>query len=164
MPLSLPLLPTLYKARRVPTKQVVCAICVERTRGRTQRVELGYGAVVHLCEGHASREFQTRHGGRDLTVTLERLWQAHGCLTVARSKALRAHLAACGRAAARARPGSYTWPNLRREAEQAFAAGRVPIVVIAALRRRHASGAATPPSVCTMRRWHSERRWLARPP
>ena len=36
--------PTLYKARNVPTKQPVCAICVDRTRGRTQRVianELG---------------------------------------------------------------------------------------------------------------------------
>src|SRR5262245_18278086 len=26
--------PTLYKARQVPTKQPVCAICVDRTRGR----------------------------------------------------------------------------------------------------------------------------------
>ena len=162
-PSHLPL-PSLYKARRVPTKQVVCAICVERTRGRTQQLDLGYGTVVHLCDGHASREFQTRRGGRDLVSTLERLWHAHGCLTAARVKALRAHLAACAGAASRARPGSYTWPDLRREAEAAFAAGGVPIVVIATLRRRHASGAATPPSVWTMRRWHAERRWLARPP
>jgi len=163
MPSHLPL-PSLYKARRVPTKQVVCAICVERTRGRTQRVDLGYGTVVHLCEGHASREFQTRRGGRDLVATLERLWQAHGCLTAVRARALQAHLAACAGAAPRARPGSYTWPDLRREAEAAFAAGRVPMVVISTLRRRHASGAATPPSVWTMRRWHAERRWDARPP
>ena len=71
-------LPTLYKARKVPTKQAVCAICVERTRGRTRGVELGYGVHVHLCQGHASREFQTRRGGRDFVLTLERLWRAHG--------------------------------------------------------------------------------------
>ena len=52
-------LPTLYKARKVPTKQIVCAICAERTRGRTQAVDLGYGVTVHLCQGHASHEFQT---------------------------------------------------------------------------------------------------------
>jgi hypothetical protein len=85
-------LPTLYKARRVPTKQAVCAvcaICVERMRGKTRLVELGYGVSVHLCEGHGSREFQTQRSGRDFVLTLQRLWQAHGCLSVARSNALR---------------------------------------------------------------------------
>ena len=27
-------LPSLYKARKVPTKQTVCCICVDRTRGK----------------------------------------------------------------------------------------------------------------------------------
>ena len=84
-------LPTLYKARRVPTKQAVCAICAERTRGKTRLVELGYGVAVHLCEGHASRGFQTQRNGRDFVLTLQRLWHAHGCLSVARSNALRRH-------------------------------------------------------------------------
>jgi hypothetical protein len=157
-------LPTLYKARRVPTKQPVCAICVERTRGRTVPLQLGYGVIVQLCEGHASREFQTQRGGRDLVLTLQRLWRAHGCLTVARSKALRAHLTACLGSAARPRPGSYAWPRLRREAEAAFAHGGPPMEVIAALRAEHAGGADVPPSIRTMRRWHAERRWIARPP
>jgi len=157
-------LPTLYKARKVPTKQAVCAICVERTRGRTHAVELGYGVHVHLCHGHASPEFQTRRGGRDLVPTLERLWRAHGCLTVARSRALRRHLAACSGAESRPRPGSYAWPALRRDAESAFAAGRPVNVVIAALRRLHADGAAVPPSIRTMRRWNAQRRWLPRAP
>ena len=157
-------LPTLYKARRVPTKQVVCAICVELTRGRTRPVELGYGVVVHLCHGHASPEFQAQRGGRDFVLTLQRLWQAHGCLTVARSSALRRHLAACSGAEARPRPGSYAWPALRRQAEAAFAQGRAVEAVIAALRGSHAAGAATPPSPRTMRRWSAERRWLARAP
>jgi len=41
-----PPLPTLYKARGLSTKQPVCAICVERTRGRTEQVRLGYGVGV----------------------------------------------------------------------------------------------------------------------
>jgi len=157
-------LPTLYKARRVPTKQAVCAICVERTRGRTRLVELGYGVSVHLCEGHGSREFQTQRSGRDFVLTLQRLWHSHGCLSVARSKALRRHLAACSGAEARLRPGSYSWPELRQMVEAAFAAGKPAAVVIAAVRRLHADGPAHPPSVRTMRRWHTERRWMARAP
>jgi len=157
-------LATLYKARRVPTKQAVCAICVERTRGRTKLVELGYGVTVHLCEGHASREFQTQRNGRDFVLTLQRLWHSHGCLSVARSNALRRHLASCSGAEARPRPGSSAWPTLRREAEAAFAHGRPAQVVITTLRAAHADGPAIPPSTRTMRRWHTERRWLARAP
>jgi hypothetical protein len=157
-------LPTLYKARRVPTKQAVCAICVERTRGKTRLVELGYGVSVHLCEGHASHEFQTQRNGRDFVLTLQRLWHAHGCLSVALSNALRRHLAACSGAEARPRPGSYAWPELRQLAEHAFAAGHPAGAVIATLRRLHETGAAHPPSPRTMRRWHAERRWIARPP
>jgi hypothetical protein len=157
-------LPTLYKARRVPTKQAVCAICVERTRGRTQELRLGYGVSVWLCGGHASRAFQTQRGGRDLVLTLERLWRSHGCLTAARHKALRAHLAACAGAAARPRPGSYSWPALRAEAEERFSAGAAPDGVIGHLRSVHAAGPARPPSIRTMRRWCAERRWLSRPP
>jgi hypothetical protein len=139
-----PYLPTLYKARSVPTKQAVCAICVERTRGKTQLVELGYGVSVHLCAQHASREFQTQRSGRDFALTLQRLWHAHGCLTIARSNALRRHLVACSGPEARPRPGSYSWPALRAEAETAFAQGRPAGTVIAALRRLHADGPATP--------------------
>jgi len=97
-------------------------------------------------------------------LTLQRLWRAHGCLTAARHKALRAHLAALQGPNARPRPGSYTWPTLRDEAERHFAAGTHPHTVIAALRARHAADTARAPSVRTMRRWCAERRWLARPP
>ena len=156
-------LPTLYKQRRVPTKQPVCAICVERTRGKTQPVHLGYGVSVHLCQGHASHAFQTQRGGRDFVLTLEQLWRAHGCLTVHRHRALRAHLDA-QRGHPRPRPGSYAWPELRREAEALFATGVAPEPVIHRLRNRHRGGPASPPSLRTMRRWHTERRWLGRPP
>src|SRR6201995_4339964 len=121
-------LPTLYKARGVPTKQVVCAICVDRTRGRTLPVRLRYGVVVQLCAGHADPAFLRARGGRDFVLTLQRLWTAHNCMTEPRSKALTAHLAQMRDHSPpkRWRPGSYTWPTQRRQAEQAFAEGASP--------------------------------------
>src|SRR6188472_3647221 len=92
--MSSPYLPSLYKARKVPTKQPVCAICVDRTRGKTQRVWFGYGVEVWLCEGHASVSFLTQRGGRDLVLTLSGVWRASVCLTVARRGAMEADLAA----------------------------------------------------------------------
>jgi hypothetical protein len=65
---------------------------------------------------------------------------------------------------ARPRPGSYAWPELRQAAETAFAAGQPTGLAIAAFRRIHDNGAAHPPSPRTMRRWHTERRWMARAP
>ena len=132
--------------------------------GRRGWWSLGYGVSVHLCEGHASPEFQTQRSGRDFVLTLQRLWQAHGCLSVARSNALRRHLSACSGAQTRPRPGSYSWPELRETAEAAFAIGTPAATVITTLRHIHADGPAHPPSPRTMRRWHTERRWLARAP
>ena len=160
-------IPSLYKARGVPTKQTVCAICADRTRGTTQRVELGYGVAVWLCAPHAGG-FLVQRSGRDLVVTLTRLWEAHGCLTPARRKALTAHLHALQSPAPvakpRARPGSYTWPTLRRHAEQRFAAGASFANPVGDVLGRCDSGPARPPSMRTLRRWRGERRWLAPSP
>jgi hypothetical protein len=154
---------SLYKARGMPTKSPVCAICVDRTRGRTHRVEFGYGVAVWLCEVHASTEFMTRRSGRDLVATLQQLWRAHGCLTAARSKALQAHLAALRGRSTRPLPGSYAWPTVRRRAEHAFAGGQPSQTVITHILGA-AYGDATAPSLRTIRRWRSQRRWLSRPP
>ena len=70
---------SLYKARKVPTKSPVCAICVDRTRGTTHQVRFGYGVSVWLCQTHASVEFLTGRSGRDLVVTLMGIWRANGC-------------------------------------------------------------------------------------
>jgi hypothetical protein len=156
-------LPTLYKARRVPVKQPVCAICIDRTRGRTSRVDFGYGVVVWLCQGHASVEFLTGRGGRDAVLTLMRRWEANGCLTANRHKALDAHLASLRARPPRRTPGSYAWPALRVRAERLFAAGHgVPAVVERLSKAR--LGECDPPSPHTVRRWRRERRWSARPP
>lgn len=158
---------TLYKARGVPAKQQVCAICVDRTRGRTQLVRLTHGVAVWLCGDHASREFQTMRGGRDFVLTLQRLWSAHGCLTSNRSKALTAHINRLRERPARPRPGSYAWPDLRRALERRFAGGATPHAAVAATSGLLASQtcSARAPSPRTIHRWHAQRRWLSfRPP
>jgi hypothetical protein len=158
-------LPTLYKARGLSTKQPVCAICVERTKGRTQRVSLGYGVTVWLCSGHASSDFQSRRSGRDFVRTLSGVWQANGCLTSARSRALHAHLASLRTRPQRPRPGSYAWPELRHEVESAYAEGLRPRDLADSIHATYAACPARPPSRRTLERWAAQRRWLtARPP
>jgi hypothetical protein len=93
-------------------------------------------------------------------LTLQRLWGAHGCLTAARSRALWTHLAEMSERPALPKPGSYSWAGLRRLAEDEFAEGGPPMPTITTLRALYSGGAAAPPSVRTMRRWHRERRWL----
>jgi hypothetical protein len=154
-------LPTLYKARGLSTKQPVCAICVDRTRGRTRPVTMGHGVKLWLCEGHASHEFQTRRGGRDFVRTLSGVWQASGCLTSARSRALGAHLASLRDHPRRPRPGSYAWPELRQTVEAAYATGRKPVELAETIRARYATCPAHPPSRRTLERWHRQQRWLA---
>jgi hypothetical protein len=156
-------LPSLYKARGVPVKSPVCAICLDRTRGKTLERQLTHGVRIWLCEGHHDVAFLRRNAGRDFCVTLMRSWRSHGCFTRARARALDAHLSAIrsgGRPTPRRRPGSYAWPRLRREAEQAFARGERVLATIAQLRARHVLDHATVPSVRTMRRWFAEGRWL----
>jgi hypothetical protein len=154
-------LPSIYKARGFPTKQIACCICVERTRGRTQKLMLGYGVEIWLCKAHASPEFQRQRNGRDFELTLMRLWQAHGCWNVARQRALRAFAAAREEnKRERHRPGSYAWPDLRRRAEQAFAEGAAPDWLAQRIHQTYGTNAARPPSKRTLQRWHAERRWL----
>src|SRR4029078_623698 len=155
-------LPTLYKARGLPLKRPVCAICIERTHGRTQEVRLGYRVTVWLCPGHASQACQTKRGGRDFVRTLMGVWQANGCLTQARHRALDAHLTQVRAPPPPPRPGSYAWPELRRRLEARYAAGAPPITP----HKLHpcASCTAHTPSRRTLQRWHAERRALSQPP
>jgi hypothetical protein len=157
--------PTLYKARQVPTKQPVCAICVDRTRGKTQRLQLTHRVSVWLCQDHASTQFQTRRSGRDFVTTLTAVWKANDCLTIARNQALTAHLQSLrAPTPPRPRPGSYAWPDLRRTIERAYAGGTTPNEAHAATQTEHGAGPARPPSRRTIQRWHAQRRWLVRPP
>ncbi len=90
-----------------------------------------------------------------------RLWQAHGCWTLARQKALKAFAAARHAAKKpRQKPGSYAWPDLRRRAEQAFAQGAAPDSLARHIHTHYRDCPARPPSTRTLHRWHAERRWL----
>jgi hypothetical protein len=157
---------SLYKARGIPVKSPICAICLDRTVGKAQERQLTYGVRVWLCSVHHSVEFMRSNAGRDFTVTLGRMWNAQGCMTLSRAKALASHLravGAVGRAVSQALPGSYAWPRLRLQAEHAFARGDGVLATINLLRERHALDHAKVPSIRTMRRWFSQGRWLRRP-
>lgn len=117
-----------------------------------------------LCGRHAADAYAVRERGELFVRRLASVWAAAGALTRRRMQALEGHLTRVdGRSSARERPGSYSWPKLRREAERRFAAGDAPDAVITELRHRHADGPAMAPSVRTMRRWFAEARWLALP-
>ena len=154
---------TLYKARGMGSAPP-CAICMGPGVGGRAPLHLPFGLSVWLCAEHRSPEFLQRRAGRDLVVSLSGVWRAAGCLTASRQRALRCPLS---RMAAPSggppRPGSYSWPGLRAEAEERFARGEAPARVIRELRARHAPDPATAPSVRTMQRWFSEGRWLHDP-
>jgi hypothetical protein len=157
--------PTLYKARNVPLKRPVCAICVDRTRGRTERIQLTHRVAVWLCADHGSVAFQTRRSGRDFVRTLMGVWKANDCLTAARERALTAHLdrLTSRQPPQRRRPGSYSWPDLRHRLEKRYAEGASPAQLAPVVHARYADCPASPPSRRTIQRWHAQRRWLIPP-
>ncbi len=148
--------------RRWATDQPVCALCAAPGSGRVAEHHLTHGVSVLLCGDHRSDGYQRRRDGQDFANELAGLWSASGCLSARHRSALAAHVRRVSRSGAdrRSRPGSYSWPVLRAEAERRFAAGESPRLVIHELRAHHAGGDAIVPSVRTMRRWFCEARWL----
>jgi hypothetical protein len=154
---------TLYKGPALG-KLPPCIICAGPGEGPRERLELTRGVVVWLCQAHRAPAFLCRRAGRDLAASLGALWSGAGCLTTRRRKALEDHLRRVRQRPAASLPGSYAWPELRREAERRFAAGEPAERVIGELRERHRGAPACVPSLRTMRRWFSDGRWLARAP
>jgi hypothetical protein len=138
-----------------------CAICVGKGEGRRARLHLPGGVSVWLCAAHRDPGFVYGRAGRDLVVSLMHVWRSADCFTRERSRALDLFQARLRSLAPRSRPGSYTWPELRLEAEGRWAAGEAPGRVIDELRARERArpGPARPPSVVTMRRWFRQGRW-----
>ena len=142
-----------------------CAICAHG--GRTPRSVrfLTHGIWMWLCDAHGSDAFMRKHGGRDFADRLGAMWVASGVFGARRRAALVAHVQRLQAAIdGQGKPGSHSWPMLRREAERRFASGEPPATVIAELRRAHRDGPARPPSVRTMRRWFSQARWMVSSP
>ena len=145
----------------------VCALCAGpgSSGGGVAPHYLTHGVSVVLCEEHRSDAYQCVCEGQVFAGELAGMWRAAGILAARHRAALTTHLRriAQRRATSRARPGSYSWPWLRVEAERRFAAGEHPRRVIHELRTSRMGGDAIVPSVRTMRRWFSDARWLAQP-
>lgn len=142
-----------------------CAICGHCGGGPRTQCHLTHGIAVWLCQSHGSDGFLKRRGGLAFTERLARVWAASGIGGARRAAALQSHLRRIRIAdTGRIKPGSYSWPVLREEAERRFAAGEVPNAVIADLRSTYTDGPAMVPSIRTMRRWFSEARWLGSTP
>lgn len=143
------------------TAGAVCVLCGHRGRGEAAPFFMTHGVAVWLCPSHRSPTFLRRRRGRVFTERLATIWHAAGVATARRLAALDAHRRRMRpQAQQRGRPGSYSWPKLRQEAEARFAAGEAPRAVIDDLRGRYRLAAARVPSVRTMHRWHAQARWL----
>ena len=142
-----------------------CVICMGRGEGERGLLTLPGGVSVWLCAAHRSESFQRRRACRDFVYTLSCVWQAAGCFTARRRRALELHrqrlLAQARGPSPRSRPGSYTWPELRQEAEGQWAKGQPLRRVIDRIRSKASRGLAHPPSRTTLYRWHAEARWRA---
>lgn len=151
--------------RRWGTPEPVCALCARATGEDVATHHLTHGITVLLCETHRSDTYLRANGGLRLVSELTGLWAASGALTRRRRAALHCHLQRiqCLEETTRERPGSYSWPRLRAEAERRFSAGEAPDRVIDELRAQAAGGDAIVPSVRTMRRWFGDGRWLQPP-
>jgi hypothetical protein len=121
--------------------QPPCAICMGRGEGERGRLTLPGGVSVWLCAAHRSPAFQRPRAGRDFASSLSCVWEAAGCYTARRRRAL----------------------ELRREAEGRWAKGQPLRRVIDTLRATARRGLARPPSRTTLYRWHAEARWRAGP-
>jgi hypothetical protein len=142
-----------------------CVVCGRAGRVATTAFHMTHGVTVWLCPPHRTTDYLARRAGRTFAERLDRAWRAAGALTRRREAALATHRRRVRpEPPIRTRPGSYSWPELRAEAETRFAAGQDPQHVIRELRRRYAAGPARPPSVRTLRRWHLDARWLATAP
>ena len=149
------------RRERKPEFAIPCAVCLGRVAGPRSVRFLTHGVWVWLCATHGSASYMRRDGGRALVERLRARWASLGVLEPRRRVALAGHLTRVKGAFADAgKPGSHSWPRLRREAERRFAAGEPPADVITTLRAQHADGPARPPSVRTMRRWFAQGRWL----
>lgn len=112
----------------------------------------------------SQRRVLRRRAGHEFAKRLAAVWEASGVLTRRRSAALLTHIRHVREAMSpKTLPGSYSWPNLRKDAERRFAAGEAPDIVIAELRSTYRDGPAMVPSVRTMRRWFTQARWRVSP-
>jgi hypothetical protein len=147
-----------------PKKAVRCAACFPCSVAG-QMIPLRYGVTIALCEDHRDPAFVHSRGGRDFLAALTTTFESLGLRGARYGKAIRAFIAdvlAMGTPTPRHRPGSYAWPEQRRDAEAVWARGGSyhdgEAAVLAYFERPVAGMRA--PSGHTIRRWWRDRRWL----
>jgi hypothetical protein len=159
----------IYKGRgKGPAKHPRCIACFPKSVAG-QEVPLKRGVRLVLCADHRDVRFLHSRGGRDFLAATSALFRSLGLTGRRYHDALMAFLDEVrdtARPTPRHRPGSYAWPELRRDAERAWRQGasfedgcrivythEEPITCRLRL-----------PSLTTVRRWWREKRWmLARP-
>ena len=147
-----------------PMKAPRCVACFPRSVAG-QMIPFRYGVAVALCDDHRDPAFVHSRGGRDFYSALATTYESLGLRGQRYSNAIRSFVndvLAMGQPTPRHRPGSYAWPEQRRGAEAAWAAGGTyhagEAVVLASFAGLPPS--VKPPSPHTIRRWWRERRWL----
>jgi hypothetical protein len=154
-----------YKGHGTGSKKAVrCVACFPRSVAG-QMIPLRYGVSIALCEDHRDPAFLRSRGGRDFLAAMTTTYESLGFRGARYGRAIQAFLAdvlAMGTPTPRHRPGSYAWPEQRREAEGVWAAGgsyHDGEAVVLAYFVRPVPG-MRPPSGHTIRRWWRDRRWL----
>jgi hypothetical protein len=154
-----------YKGRgKGPLKAVRCAACFPRSVAG-QMIPLRYGVAIALCEDHRDPAFVRSRGGRDFVAAMTTTFESLGLRGARYGKALREFVAdviAMGTPTPRHRPGSYAWPEQRRDAEAIWAGGgsyHDGEAAVLAYFEKPVPGMRAP-SGHTIRRWWRDRRWL----
>lgn len=142
---------------------MVCVFCGHDRRGVITGFRMTHGIVVWLCPVHGAPRFFRRRNGNVFVRRLEAIWRAGGSFTKRQAAALAHHRRRMTGPQTADLPGSYSWPDLREEAERRWAAGENAMPVIRELRARFSFAPARVPSVRTMQRWFAEGRWHTRP-
>lgn len=146
---------------RSRTTSGACVVC---SGAGARPYFMTHGVVVALCKAHREMSYLRRRSGRTFGADLRRHFLAKfGSLSGHQQAAIHTHSGCVSGVDLKSGPGSYAWPSVRIEAEQRFAAGDDPRVVIAQLRRRYSSSIAIVPSVRTLQRWFAQGRWLVDP-
>ena len=143
-------------ARRAARDRYDCALCGRYTVGPTRRLGLGFGVSIHLCAVHGSARFLQRGGGRVAADALAEVFEAVGCLTPNRRKALEAHVRRCEPppATGRHRPGAYGgYRDLYLEVVARRDAGEALADVLASIAVCPRPWGFGRPSARTVRRW-----------
>jgi hypothetical protein len=155
----------IYKGRgKGPAKHPRCLACFPKSVAG-QEVPLRRGVRLVLCADHRDARFLHSRGGRDFLAATGALFRSLGLTGRRYHDALLSFLddvRDTSKPTPRMRPGSYAWPELRRDAEQAWQAGasfedgcHIVYTHGEPITRR-----LRLPSLPTVRRWWRQKRWM----